>query len=104
MKILHAGNLANFGYLAVKVLRNYNIDADLLARKPLNSTEDPKSQESEMERTGYPDWIRFYDTLNSGWKMKILKTMRDKKYDLIHAYVELPIFAMISNRKFIAHT
>jgi len=104
MNILHAGNLANFGYLAVKVLRSHGINADLLARKPVTSTEDPKSQDNEIEKTGYPDWIHFYDTSKFGWKMKIIKQMRDKKYDLIHTYVELPIFAMFSGKKFVSHT
>jgi glycosyltransferase involved in cell wall biosynthesis len=30
--------------------------------------------------------------------------MRDKKYDLIHAYVEMPIFAYVSRRPFVAQT
>jgi len=104
MNILHAGNLANFGYLAAKVLRSYDINAELLARKPINSTEDPKSQDTELENTGYPDWIKFYDTSKSGWKVKILKQMKNKKYDLIHTYVELSIFAMVSGKKFVSHT
>src|SRR5581483_1324318 len=104
MNILHAGNLANFGYLAVKVLRNYGINANLLARKPIHSTEDPKSQDNDLENSGYPDWIKFYDTSKSGWKIEVLKRMRDKKYNLIHTYVELPIFAMFSGKKFVSHT
>lgn len=104
MKILHAGNMANVAYLAVKAQRSYGIDAELLMRKPIRITEDPKSLDKELELTGYPDWIKLWNNTQSGWKWEILKHMKDKQYDLIHAYVELPIFAMASRRKFVAHT
>lgn len=103
MKILHVGNLANFGFLSVKVLRDYGIDAELLARKPMSISENPKSQDVKLESNGYPDWINFYDTSKIGWKMKVIKQIRDNKYDLTHAYVELPIFAMLSGKKFVSH-
>jgi len=97
MKVLHAGNLVNVGYLTTKQLRKNNIDAELLL-DPLGS--DPTKLDPDL-KNGYPDWCIQYQRNKPFWKLKILKTMRKKKYDLIHAYVELPIFAYLSGKKFI---
>jgi len=97
MKILHAGNLVNVGYLTTKQLRKNNIDAELLLDP---SGSDPTKLDPDL-KNGYPDWCIKYRRNKPFWKLKIFKTMRKKKYDLIHAYVELPIFAYFSGKKFI---
>jgi len=97
MKILHAGNLVNVGYLTTKQLRINNIDAELLLDP---SGSDPAKLDPDLKNS-IPDWCIQYSRKKSFWKLKILKTMRKKKYDLIHAYVELPIFAYFSGKKFI---
>lgn len=97
MKILHAGNLVNVGYLTTLQLRKNNIDAELLL-DPLGS--DPAKLDPDL-KNNYPDWCIKYSRNKPFWKLKILKIMRKKKYNLIHAYVELPIFAYLSGKKFI---
>ncbi len=104
MKVLHAGNLANVGYLVVKILRQAGVNAELLMRKYPHLTEDPKSLDPELETQGYPDWIKCWDNKSRKWKSEVINTMKDKQYDLIHAYVELPIFALFSRRPFVAHS
>ena len=101
MKILHAGNLVNIGYYFVRELRKYNINAELLMHKDPGPTDDPLNYDPELKGK-YPEWIKIYD-LKGSWKIQIMKLMRSKKYDLIHAYVEAPIFAQFSSRPFIAH-
>lgn len=97
MEILIAGNLANHGYLLSKLLREEGVSVDLLLRKNPSKTEDPKSVDSLNE---YPDWIKFWNGSRFDWKYQVIKKMR--KYDLIHASTELPIFAYISHRPYIA--
>ena len=103
MKILHAGNLANLGYLATRELRRAGMDVELLMEKNPPKGSDPTRFDPALNNS-YPDWIFFYDKRKLSWKTDIIKIMRDKKYDLIHAYVELPIFAYVSRRLFVAHT
>ncbi len=111
MQILHAGNMANVGYVITKTLRNSGIDADLLMEKYPVMTSDPRSVDPELMSKGFPEWIKFWDnskqTSNQHsiqWKLDILKQMRSDKYELIHAHVELPIFAMLSMKPYIAHS
>ncbi len=94
--------MANLAYVIVKTLRNAGIDAELLMQKYPAVTADPKSLDTELD--SYPSWIKFWDNRSKDWKKQILKHMRDKQYDLIHTYVELPIFGLLSRRPFIAHT
>jgi glycosyltransferase involved in cell wall biosynthesis len=101
MKILHVGNMANIGYMISKQLRLENYDLDLLMEKNPVSTENPLKLDSSLNNL-FPNWISFYDK-QSSWKRFIIKKMRGKQYDLIHAYVELPIFAYLSGRPFVAH-
>lgn len=102
MKILHAGNVANLGYLNSRELRRHGIDVDLLMEKNPPKGSDPARFDSTLNNI-YPEWILFYDKRKSSWKTNIIEVMRNKKYDLIHAYVELPIFAYLSRRPYIAH-
>ncbi len=104
MKVLHAGNLANVGYITVKTLRSAGIDAELLMEKYPYITSDPAALDPELSVNGYPEWIKFWDNKSKGWKSQIIRFMREKQYDLIHAYTELPIFAILSRRPFIAHS
>jgi hypothetical protein len=96
MKILQAGNMVNIGYLTSTLLRNYGLDVDLLldVTHPCPEKFDPKLLD------GYPSWFIQYHLNKKFWKVQILKTMRKKKYDLIHAYVELPIFSYLSGKTF----
>ena len=103
MKILHAGNMVNLGYDTTKNLLEKNIDAELLMEKIPPKTSNPLRFDNELNNK-FPNWIRFYDKNNFNWKFDIIKTMREKQYDLIHAYVELPIFAYVSQKPFIAQT
>jgi glycosyltransferase involved in cell wall biosynthesis len=100
MRILHSGNLVNVGYYHAKELRKQNISTDLLMNKNPGPTDNPLNYDDELSK--YPEWIKFYD-LNKHWKFFMMKTMRNKQYDLIHAYVEAPIFAQFSNKPFLAH-
>ncbi len=110
MKILHVGNMGNGPYAIVKALRKFGIDAELLMpRYPPDITSDPKGLDPELTVQGYPGWIKFWDNSQQttkrhtiGWKYDIVKQMRDRRYDLIHAYTELPIFAYLSRRLFVA--
>ncbi|WP_166286069.1 hypothetical protein, partial [Candidatus Nitrosotalea sp. FS] len=103
MNILHAGNMANLGYVISRQLRKSGIDADLLLEKNPPKGSDPFRFDPLLNGI-YPDWISFYDKSKSSWKTSVIKKMRDKKYDLVHAYVEMPIFAYLSRRPFVAHT
>ena len=100
MKVLQAGNLANFAYQVARQLRKDNVDSDLLLDL---DGGDPSLLDPSL-KNNYPEWFIFYDRKKSSWKTNILKIMRNKKYDLIHAYTELAIFAYLSRRKFIANT
>ncbi len=100
MKILHAGNMVNFAYLFVKKLRFDGVDSELLMNTNPHVSSDPKLYDSSLNNN-YPNWIRFYDTTKKMWPLHIIQIMREN-YDLIHCYVELPIFAYLSNRKFVA--
>jgi glycosyltransferase involved in cell wall biosynthesis len=95
--------MANFGYYIVKTLRNAGIDAELLMQKYPSISADPKALDKELNQE-YPDWIHFWDNKSKRWKSEIQKKMKDEKYDLIHAYVELPMFAYISRRRYVAHS
>jgi glycosyltransferase involved in cell wall biosynthesis len=103
LNILHAGNMANLGYVISRQLRKSEIGADLLLEKNPPKGSDPLRFDPLLNGV-YPDWISFYDKLKSSWKTDVIKKMRDKKYDLVHAYVEMPIFAYLSRKPFIAHT
>lgn len=97
MKILVAGNLLNWGYNFVKLLRKNEVDAHLLMPKFPKSKDDPKTFENLEE---YPEWIRFWNNHSILWKKEVVKVMRE--YDVIHAITELPIFAMFSRRPYVA--
>lgn len=95
--------MANLGYVISRQLRKSGIDADLLLEKNPPKGSDPFRFDPLLNGI-YPDWISFYDKSKSSWKTSVIKKMRDKKYDLVHAYVEMPIFAYLSRRPFVAHT
>src|SRR5690242_12802468 len=97
MRVLVAGNLANTGYQIAKSLRGKGIDAELLIKKNDLPIHDPKSFDDIIS---YPTWIKFWDGTRKSWKFQIISTM--KKYDIIHASTELPIFAMFSGNPYIA--
>jgi len=103
MNVLHAGNMANLGYVVSRQLRKDGVNVDLLLEKNPPKGSDPLLFDQTLNNE-YPEWIHFYDKTKSSWKKDIIKKMRDKKYDLIHAYVEMPIFAYLSRRPFLAHT
>jgi len=100
MKFLLAGNLVNHGYFLGKLLRNNGFEADLLIRKNPKLTEDPKFLDKDILE--YPEWIKFWDDKKFTWKFQVVKLMR--KYDLIQASTELPIFASVSGKSFISFT
>lgn len=97
MRVIVAGNLANTGYQIARLLRDKGIDAELLIKKNDLLIHDPKSFDNIIK---YPDWIKFWDGMRKNWKFKIISIM--KKYDIVHASTELPIFAMFSGRPYIA--
>lgn len=97
MRVLVAGNLANTGYQIAKLLNAKEIEAELLIKKNDLPIHDPKSLDNIAE---YPNWVRFWDGAKKSWKFEIIGIM--KKYDIVHASTELPIFAMFSGRPYIA--
>ena len=102
MKILQAGNLANLGYVVARECRKIGIESDLLMEKDPHKISDPKILDPNLN-SNYPNWIKFYNRNKSGWKRKVIKIMREKKYDLIHSYTELVIFSYLSRKPFIAN-
>ena len=103
MKILHAGNMANLAYTSVKQLRKDGFDVELLMEKNPPKGSNPLLFDPTLENR-YPKWIHLFNKSKSSWKINVIKKMRNKEYDLIHAYVEFPIFAYLSRRTFIANT
>lgn len=99
MRILVAGNLVNTGYQISKLLREKGIDAELLVKKNDLPINDPKTFDNIVE---YPDWFKFWDGTRKNWIFKITSIM--KKYDIIHASTELPIFALFSRKPYLAMT
>ncbi len=93
--------MANLGYFTSKQMRELGVDSDLLMERMPSKMADPMTFDPSLGNE-YPDWIRFYDKRRSGWKADVLRTMRDKKYDLIYSYVEFPIFSYISHRPYVA--
>jgi len=91
--------MANFAYLSVKKLRDDGNDSELLMNTNPHPSSDPLLYDPSLKHE-YPKWIRFYNTSNKIWPLQIIKIMRED-YDLIHSYVELPIFANLSFKKFV---
>jgi glycosyltransferase involved in cell wall biosynthesis len=105
MKILQSGYVA-FGYVMAKELRKRGIESDLLVPKQFMEGKDeisnnPLSLDEELTDS-LPEWVITYDLKKKGWQYTVLRTMR--KYDLIHANMELPIFAMMSGKPYIAQS
>jgi glycosyltransferase involved in cell wall biosynthesis len=98
LHLLIAGNLANTGYYLTAKLREFGIEADLLMQKDPPFASDPKNT-GKLSESKYPDWIKIFDKQRR-WKRKIIKTM--KCYDLISAATEFPIFALFSNKPYVA--
>jgi len=98
MRLLIAGNLANTGYYLVSKLRKSGLPVDLLMEKNPSFASDPKNTH-ELIGNEYPDWIKFWN-MNGNWKREVVKTMR--KYNLISASTELPIFALFALKPYIA--
>ena len=96
-RILHVGNLVNHGYYLVKKLREQEVMIDLLMRKNPKQTEDPKFFDNEIN--DYPKWIKFFE-MRGKWKWNVIKIM--KKYDLIQASTEFPIFSLFSGKPYVA--
>ena len=65
MRILFAGNVANTGYVAAKLMRNHGIEAFLLMEKNPPEIYDPLKTDPTLE-CKYPDWILFFDKIHSG--------------------------------------
>ncbi len=103
MKILQAGNLVNLGYIVTRELRKDGIDCDLLMERNSSPLSEPLKFDSDLKNK-YPEWISFYDKISPLWKFDIIKKMRNKKYDIIQAYVELAIFAYLARKPFIVYT
>ncbi len=97
MRLLVAGNIANTGFYLTSKLREKGISADLYMEKNPNPTSDPKNTGKLAGE--YPEWIKFWDR-EKNWKRNLVLTMR--KYDLISAATELPIFAQFSLKPYVA--
>ncbi len=103
MKILHAGNMANLGYSSVKQLRKDGLNVDLLMQKNPSKGSNPLLFDPTLKNR-YPEWVHLFDKSKRFWHLDVIKRMRNKEYDLIHSYVEFPIFAYFSRKTFIANT
>jgi len=104
MHILQAG-VAGLGYVMAKELRKKGIKSDILISKQHmigdnSNTDDPRNLDQNLD--SFPDWVHIYDLKKKGWKLAILKEMRN--YDLIHSNMEMPIFAMLSRKPYIAQS
>jgi len=97
VKLLVAGNLANTGYFLASKLREAGISAELLMERNPDFVSDPLNT-GELS-SNYPVWIKFWDRSRK-WKIQIVLKMR--RYDLISAATELPIFALFSFKPYIA--
>ena len=95
--------MANLAYVITKQLRKTNVEAELFMEKNPIPIADPLVFDPSLHGK-YPEWIYFFDKSKSSWKLQVIKKMRDKKYDLLHAYVEFPIFANFSSKPLIAQT
>ncbi|KFM18795.1 D-inositol 3-phosphate glycosyltransferase protein [Marine Group I thaumarchaeote SCGC AAA799-P11] len=102
MKILHTGNMANLGYFITKQLRERSLNVELLMEKSPKKLSDPLTFDTSLNGK-YPNWIHFFDKSKFLWFIRILKQMRSKDIELIHAYVEFPIFALFSNKPYVAY-
>ena len=100
MKLLIAGNLANYGYFLTKNIREYGIDAHLLMEKYPMKSNDPLHFENNL--SDYPEWIEFWNNKSYNWKYQIIKKMR--KFDLVQSLTELPIFTLFSGKPNISFT
>jgi len=105
MNILHVGN-ADSGYVIAKELRKKGLDCDFLTPKQMvfgknQSVSNPLNFDNDLKGE-LPPWMHFYDLNEKGWKYQLIKKMR--KYDLIHAYMESPIFAMFSMKPIISQS
>ena len=89
MKVLLAGNMANLGYFYTKLLRSNGIDVKLLMEKNPPPVSDPLNFDESLKGK-YPTWVKFYDKSSKFWSLQIIREMRKKEYDIIHAFVELP--------------
>ena len=101
MKILYAGNVANVGYTTAKYIRKLEVSAELLMRKNTPRINDPIKVDPSLNGK-YPLWIHFFEVNKPGWKRRVLKVLRDKKYDLIQGQSDLLIFAYLSRRPYVA--
>ncbi len=95
--------MANLGYSSVKQLRKDGLNVDLLMQKNPSKGSNPLLFDPSLDNK-YPEWVNFFDKSKRSWKLDVIKKMRKKEFDLIHAYVEFPIFAYLSRKKFIANT
>lgn len=95
--------MVNLAYVITRQLRKDGVEADLLLERNPTKTSDPFIFDPSLNNN-YPTWFYLFDKSKPSWKKEVIKKMREKKYDLIHAYVEMPIFAYLSRRPFIAHT
>ncbi len=95
--------MANLAYSTVKQLRKDGLNVELLMQKNPPKGSNPLLFDPSLENK-YPEWTYFFDKSKKSWKWEVIKKMRNKEFDLIHAYVEMPIFAYLSRRIFIANT
>jgi len=98
MSILVAGNLVNTGFFLTTKLREKGFDVELLVEKNPPFESDPKN--SGYFKSEDTLWIKYYDKSKKNWKFDIIKLMR--KYDLIIAITELPMFALLSFKPYIS--
>jgi len=103
MKILLAGNMANLGYMTAKQLKKCGIDVTLLMEKNPILISDPIKNDKSLEGK-FPEWIKFFDLSSKTWPLDIIKEMRKKNYDIIHAFVELPMFTLFSQKSLVVQT
>jgi len=95
--------MVNLAYTSVKQLRKDGFDVELLMQKNPAKNSNPLLFDPTLKNR-YPEWIHFFDKSKRFWQLDLVKKMRKKEYDIIHSYVEFPIFAYFSRKKFIANT
>ncbi|QUC64457.1 glycosyltransferase [Nitrosopumilus sp. K4] len=99
MKVLYAGNTANFGYVVTHYLRLNDVNMELFMKKNPSIPSDPIKKDPTLNNI-YPNWITFYDDTKPLWKLNILKKICD--YDIIQTNTGLIIYSYFSRKPYVA--
>lgn len=96
-RILHLGNLVNYGYRLVKHLREADVDAHLLMNPDAPTLSHPKSQTRNI-----PDWVHFWK--RGSHLRSFLEILREvRNYDLVHSYYTTVLPLQFTSTPYVFH-